>query len=177
MNRCGFGCGVEYVFLRDDDDDLYRRVCSCEMVASVCAQKNCKQHVVVARLDRSGEVQKYFCAKHGSPDEVREWTVKKEKKEEKKDEKREKKEKSSPNDVTRAGMSLYAGRCCERNILSTNFLFYCPKCGRSVSATRLDSSELDGFYLRHGPAGTSVLFTLKIEGHGEYSVQDFIISV
>lgn len=181
MTTCE-GCGAEHVLLRDEDDDLYRRVCVCEAKLP-CLQKGCKQLVVGARLDRSGEVRKCFCAKHAGLDEVAGWlspalpeptpVVKQEK------EKKERKEKkdSSPNDVTKLNVPLFAMTCCGRTVVSTRHTFHCCECDQTLRGAPIEKGEMDGVFVRHGPTGTSVIITLKIESIADYVAHDFVISV
>jgi len=180
-------CGTERALLRDDDDNLYRRICPCEINATChgCARGK----VVAALLDRAGDVAKYSCAKHGSED-IRTWVTLAEmpRDKPKKEEKGEKKEKEvraahrvkapdSPNDVKKSDLPLYEGICCVRPIVSVTSQFPCPKCGKTVSGARLEGGTMDGFYLNHGNGITSVIVCMKIYGHGEYDAKNLVLSV
>ena len=182
-------CGSDLPILRDDDDNLYRRLCPCEATEPCFACARGK--VVVALLDRAGEVSKLACSKHGNEDS-RTWLsqIHQEKKStpekvEKKDkgEKPEKRnvrppaEKGSPNDVKRDNLPIYAGQCCGKNILSTHDRFKCPHCSKSVQGSLLKGGSMDGFYLTHGHGITSVIILMKIYDHGEYPAQDFVLSI
>lgn len=177
-------CGTELSLLRDDDDNLYRRICPCEVneTCHACARGK----VVAAILDRAGDVDKFACAKHGNED-IREWVSLAEKprdkpKKEKKDEKdvraaHRSKAPDSPNDVKKSDLPLYEATCCRKRIVSIADKFPCPKCGTIVSGTRLEGGTMDGFYLTHGNGITSVIVCMKIYGHGEFDARNIVLSV
>lgn len=174
-------CGTERVLLRDDDDNLYRRLCPCEIneTCHACARGK----VVAALLDRAGDVSKFSCAKHGN-DDIREWESlakiprDKPKKEEKKEARTAPKVKDpgSPNDVKKSDIPLYVSACCVNPIIAIEDKFPCPKCGTIVSGTRLEGGAMDGFYLTHGNGITSVIVCMKIYGHGEFDAKNLVLS-
>jgi hypothetical protein len=177
-------CKTECVIFRDADDNLYRRLCPCERDRPCYGCS--RQKAVSALLDQNGEVLKYACSKHGNEDTAI-WmalspdpkTYKKENKSEKKGERSDLVDfkKGSPNDVKKGGLPLYAGVCCANNVVATTPEFRCPNCASPVHGELLSNSAIDGFYLNHGERVTSVIILMKIEGHGEYPVQNFVLAI
>jgi hypothetical protein len=168
-------CKTEHSLLRDDDDNLYRRLCPCETggTCHACA----KGKVVVALLDRSGEVIKYACAKHGN-DQTKSWTSGAQPKVEPKPEPRAptkspSKEKVKPapnsNGVKVLAVPLYDCQCaCGLRTLSTVGRLPCSRCGKAVEGALLSLSEMDHFQIGHGDNRTTIIAMMMIRGHGEY---------
>lgn len=161
--RCA-KCGAEYSVLRDDDDNLYRRLCACEAAKACYA---CKNKVVAALLDRAGQVVKYACAKHGNED-TKQWFSSPEKSKAKAPSP-EKSKVAAPNGVKAMNVALFHCACsCGVRTLSTTQTIRCGACGTKVNGSELGKSEMDHFQIGHGEDRSTIVLTMMIRGHGEY---------
>lgn len=155
-------CGTEYKLIRDQDDNLIRRICPCE-VTQTCHQ--CKRGKVNhAQLTSTGHVANYACAKHGSPDAV-DWlppnidipSPKRSTKEVPKNDEPKTAHSSAKNSESKttqhtpknphgklqSPLPLREAHCekCRRVLLTTLSASYCPGCGMPMVYRPITGTE------------------------------------
>lgn len=179
-------CGAEHHVLRDEDDNLYRRLCECERSKSCHA---CTKGIVVsANLSASGEVSSYACKRHGNPG-ARAWgeapkaeahqpSAKDNKPAKASKPDRAQKAAENPNDVKAADLPVYACRCpaCERHVLSTQTSLACT-CGEELIAELIQDAALDHYSVVHGNGRTSVIMAIILRGDDTYVPDEVRVAV
>lgn len=187
-------CGSEYIVVRDENDDLLRRLCPCE-VGQAC--QGCKRGKVThALLTRTGEVTGYACEKHGSP-EAATWLPPsaaptpgraaaqallegKLKVRAKKDAPAAPEAPRQPYGRIKQKVELFAASCstCPRKFLTSLAAPFCAGCGTRLTLSESPSGTyLDGVFVESGPRGTSLILTAMSEGAEERDFGDLLVTI